>query len=800
MLKQSLHSFSEAKLTRHVNSAFKQYHSLFSLAQSPLAHSSLITPVLVLDNVSPSADRRGWAFRLVLEWAAEQLAPETAVYPLGTYRPYEDPTWQDPRWWRYNIVRHRYLEPIHPDNFVEAGRFTETLLALTGIPSSDTFFDERNRAMREMAYTLRQQLLHGHHDETLRQLALQKAFRPLRAQPTAGAVLAIAATFNEAFARSLLLDMAAQERLNDVERALAYLVRNRFIMMEDESNTLWLSPILQNYVYQQQTRSKLRRRHQLIARYYASQRDSLKAAYHWQKAEHWPKAATLLLADAMQLVNELQIPELREALLTFKANQLEQTQWREVQITLSDLYYGNGQYEEALVACRRALKVTEKAAHQARVYRRMGKLYEKQNQRHALAYYQQAAERFSPGDSELVDMLKDRGWLYILREEWALAETDLQEALAYAPTAATLVRADILEALASLHRKQKRFDTAVAYAQQALALREEAGNLPRLADSFLNLGILYAAMGDYEHALAAYEEALQTYEKQNNQERIATALMNMGMAYHLDGRLSQAVDFYQRGLQLCQQTSLPHTEAKAHYNLAEALAASGKVALSRLHWQRGYDLSNEAQFDDLIAHFLKLREETSSLRNLTLKLPITEMETQPITRLELVYQPDPDEEVAMTLAEREGRVTAKRFMTVSEISKATATRKLVGLVERGILEKRGKGRGTHYVLRVVKEIGESGETAVMPDWTQLTQLLQQYKPVWQRQFSLNRLGIIGHTPDQAANILNFVADFTRLPDLRAFFELEEELAQIVNHPVDLKLFSQQKLAQKVMWI
>ena len=70
------------------------------------------------------------------------------------------------------------------------------------------------------------------------------------------------------------------------------------------------------------------------------------------------------------------------------------------------------------------------------------------------------------------------------------------------------------------------------------------------------------------------------------------------------------------------------------------------------------------------------------------------METQPITRLELVYQPDPDEEVAMTLAEREGRVTApKRFMTVSEISKATATRKLAGLVERGILEKRGERAG-----------------------------------------------------------------------------------------------------------
>ena len=755
-------------------------------------------PCWCWDNVSPSADGRGRALRLVLQWAAEQLAPETAVYSLGTYRPYEDPTWQDPRWWRYNIVRHRYLEPIHPDNFVEAGRFTETLLALTGIPSIDTFFDERNRAMREMAHTLRQQLLHGHHDEILHQLALQKAFRPLQAQPTAWAVLAIAATFNEAFARSLLLDMAAQERLNDVERALAYLVHNRFIMMEDESNTLWLSPILQNYVYQQQTRSKLRRRHQLIARHYVAQRDSLKAAYHWQKAEQWPKAATLLLADAVQLVNELQIPELREALLTFKANQLDQAQWREVQITLSDLYYGNGQYEEALAACRRALKVTEEAAHQARVYRRMGKLYEKQNQRHALAYYQQAAERFSPADSELVDMLKDRGWLYILREEWALAETDLQEALAYAPMAATRARADILEALASLHRKQKRFDTAVAYAQQALALREEAGNLPRLADSFLNLGILYAAMDDYEHALAAYKEALQTYEKQNNQERIATALMNMGMAYHLDGRLSQAVDFYGRGLQLCQQVSLPHTEAKAHYNLAEAWAAMGRSSEARTYWQQGYKLSCQAQFDDQIAHFLKLRQETPILRDLVVP---TISETKPLSSdAKISPQLDPDEQAIITLVHQEGRATARQLMRVNDISKATATRKLAGLVGRGILEKRGKGRGTHYVLRVVKEIGESGETAVMPDWTQLTQLVQQYKPVWQRQFSLNRLGIIGHTPDQAANILNFVADFTRLPDLRAFFELEEELAQIVNHPVDLKLFSQQKLEQKVQWI
>jgi hypothetical protein len=152
---------ADAGFTEHVNSAFKNYHSILALSRSTLANSALVAPALVRDSVSPTADERGHALRLALQWAVNLLAPEPPEYPLGTPRPYDDPTWRDPRWWRYNILRHRYLEPLHPDEFVEGGRYTETLIGLTGIPSADTFFEERNRAIREVAAWLRQQLTSG---------------------------------------------------------------------------------------------------------------------------------------------------------------------------------------------------------------------------------------------------------------------------------------------------------------------------------------------------------------------------------------------------------------------------------------------------------------------------------------------------------------------------------------------------------------------------------------------------------------------------------------------------------------
>ena len=47
---------------------------------------------------------------------------------------------------------------------------------------------------------------------------------------------------------------------------------------------------------------------------------------------------------------------------------------------------------------------------------------------------------------------------------------------------------------------------------------------------------------------------------------------------------------------------------------------------------------------------------------------------------------------------RESRLTTALYSQWNRVSRATAQRDLADLVARGLLEQRGVGRGTHYVL------------------------------------------------------------------------------------------------------
>jgi tetratricopeptide (TPR) repeat protein len=800
-------AWTEQEFTQLVNTTLKQMHSVLALARSPLADSPLVAPLLVLDDVSPTADERGHALRLLLQWAVEQLAPGPVAYPLGSFRPLDDPTWRDPLWWRYNILRHRYLEPLHPDEFMEGSRATETLVALMGIPSTDTFFDERNRAIREVAQWLRQQMATGQADAELRALALAEICRLLQSEPVAAALLDIAATFPEVFPRALLLQVAAAEHLPASETALDYLTHHRFLQVGEEAQNLWLSPVLRRHLYGRQSRSALLSRHRRAAAYYRVEveQQPLMAARHLQWGQRWGEAADLLLAHAGELVDELQLDELVQALGDFKQNQLSADQWRAVQLQLSDLHYSSGRQAEALAACRRALQATEMPALQASLYRRMGKLYEQHNQLHALGYYQQAAERFAPGDSEYVVLLKDRAWLYILRQQWQEAENDLTQALALAGASVRALRADLQDALASLYRHQRRYDDAIAHGRDALGLREALGDLLRVAKSFNNLGLIYNDMGDYRHAIAAYREAIAAYTTLGNQELIATALLNIGLAHHLDGQLPAAVQTYRECLALGQSIGAPLAEARAHSNLAEALVELGQLDAARHHWRSGYELSMGAGFDDELAYYRQLLQQFPVLQeSLPSDQAIGAWPTGWANGLPLTEMPQamsgglpPDDQAILALAQGEGRVTPRRVMDQLGVSKATATRRLAELAAAGLLCRFGEGRGTYYAIadEPGTEGGSNDWTAVMPAATtapdavssarsagELTARLYQQSAHFQSRFGLEAVGLV--EPVSGAP-LRLAARFVAPPDLTGFFQLEQELSRLLQEPVDL---------------
>lgn len=782
---------STTSLTQLVNSAFRNYQSTLTLSRSALANSALVTPTLVLDDASPTAEERGRGLRLVLRWAVEQIVPAPATYPLGEFRPFDDPTWSDPLWWRYNILRHRYVEPLHPDDFI-GGRYTETLMALTGISSSDAFFDERNRAIQDVAERLRQQLIDGAGNKILQQMALREAVRPLSSDPEAARLLGIAATFDDVFPRSLLMTMAAEEQIRQADHVLDYLIANRLLLVGDGQRSLWLSPTVRAHIYQQQAAEQRQRRHRRAARYYRDQDQPLITATHWQHAGRHDRAATVLFNAADGLINELQVDELLKVLEQFQEPVLEQSTWRELQILRSDLYYRAGRPEDALAACRRALKAAADPVDQARAYRRMGKLYEQRNQLHALTYYQQAAERFDPMNLELADLLKDRGWLHILRHNWADAETDLQHALMITQASNLERKADIFDALASLYRRQKQYSQALQYAQQALSIRESEGNIPRVASSFNNLGTIYRHLGEYWHAISAYEEALDTYRKLGNQESIAGALLNIGNAYFLLDKLGDAIDNYQQSLALCIQLGQHHIEATAHYNLAEAYAARQQQTEAQEHWHRGYDLSQRAGFADEVQAFEQLRSDTPLLQLVPDQLPQKAAHQTQHTISNNTPPLPPDEQAVLDLADTYGQLTAKLLITELNISRATATRRLRTLTEAGHLVQHGKGRGIYYTRSTDSAaVPESNvmsndveSTGMGLSTATLATLLATHETTLTERFGVTAISPM--TEHHIRPTYPLKVSFETVPTLSEFWALRQYLAQVVGSDVDLQ--------------
>lgn len=787
---------SELSFTQLVNDALRNYQSTLALSRSPLANSALVTPTLVKDEASPTAEERGHGLRLVLQWVVNQLAPGAPTYPLGDYRPLDDLTWRDPLWWRYNILRHRYLEPLHPDDFVGGGRYTESLLALTGISSADAFFDERNRAIRTVAERLRQQLIDGQANGELQRLALQEALLPLAKQPEAAQLLAIAATFDDIFPRPLLLELASQEALYKPALLLDELIGQRFLLTGDEGASLWLAPLLRAFVYERQPKADRQRRHRLIAAYYEAEAAPLPAAHHWQRAGQDARAVRLLLPVAEELIHELQIKELIEFFQQIDPKQLADEQQYTVHLLVSDLFQRSGQQEEALAACRQALQATRAAGQQARVYRRMGKLYESRNQLHALRYYQQAAERFAPTDPELAELLKDRGWLYCLRKEWAQAETDLQQALQVVAADAQSLRADIYDAMASLHRETKRHQPALQYAERALALREEVGDLMRVAKSLGNLGLLYRAMGEYGPATAAYTEAMSIYQKLGNQELTAVAWLNIGVAHFFHKKVEEAIAAYRQSLCICQTIDLPLIAIKAHYNLAEAYAARTNITAALDHWQTGYQLCRQHNFDDQEALFLTLRN--------TLQLPDPQEKARVhLTTLQPAGQPvahslpflDADEQAVVALVQAERTITPKRLMDAVVISRATATRRLTALVEKGVLAVDGKGRGTYYYLAeqapppaATEELAaETLQSTLLPHRTDLAQ-----------QYGVTALGV--GAQEITTPLLHLIVCFDRLPTVPVYRQLKGRLTQLLQRELDLLLEEEAPSPAALRWL
>jgi hypothetical protein len=130
-----------------------------------------------------------------------------------------------------------------------------------------------------------------------------------------------------------------------------------------------------------------------------------------------------------------------------------------------------------------------------------------------------------------------------------------------------------------------------------------------------------------------------------------------------------------------------------------------------------------------------------------------------------------DEAQILALAAGRGAVTPRLVMDALAVSKPTATRRLTELAGRGHLQVAGQGRSTHYLL-------PGTATAGLPQRLR-DDRLRSRREQWLRHFGVERIGRAGHSSRDGAR---WVARFRALPDLLAFFALEQEIQTLGEEP------------------
>jgi tetratricopeptide (TPR) repeat protein len=549
-----------------------------------------------------------------------------------------------------------------------------------------------------------------------------------------------------------------------------------------------MGPALQRYIYARCDDAERRMRHGRIARALEKDGEALTAARHYRLSNQPVQAAELLLNALKQATAEVRVDNLLlEIQALSKAKVPTDLRYR-LTTWAADLYRTGGDHERAIAACRTALQQSNGRVQQGQIYRRLAKLYEQRNQSHALTYYRQALDRLDPEDTEIAELLKDRGWLHLLRRDWAAAEQDLTAALARRSPDDVQLEADIYDALSSLARRQRDFAWATEHARTALSLRESHGDRLGVAKSLGNLGLIYNDQGDYAHAIAAFEEAAATYDRLGNRELSLTARLNVGLAQHLGGSLDSAISTYQRCLAEGQELGNQLAVVMTHSNLAEAFAQQGTAAAARRHWLDGFALSKHHGLDDETEYYVELSVRFEALAELPKRVqhvvaddpPAPALNHNPLpstnsaARLSTPAGLDPAEKAAWKVAQDAGSVTAKDVMEAAQVSKPTATRKLAGLVERSLLRKEGQGRGTRYVPVAVLDAPSS----------LLAQRLATERTFLAQTHGVTALAVASPEPDLPTSV-RLIARFEPLPDLHAFFALEKELAILCATPLRL---------------
>jgi signal transduction histidine kinase len=163
---------------------------------------------------------------------------------------------------------------------------------------------------------------------------------------------------------------------------------------------------------------------------------------------------------------------------------------------------------------------------------------------------------------------------------------------------------DILQAL---YTDLKQYTRSIEYGKKSVAVLRSLKSYPSLGRALNNLGLNYAATGDFKMATAVFKEALSLAYEIDDKNLEQTVYLNLGDIYLQQGDYEQMKPFMEKALQLSRQQELPEGELIAlkglsfydiFYKNYAAAMQHAKAALA-ISYQYNFKVQRAKLFTDL---------------------------------------------------------------------------------------------------------------------------------------------------------------------------------------------------------
>lgn len=160
-------------------------------------------------------------------------------------------------------------------------------------------------------------------------------------------------------------------------------------------------------------------------------------------------------------------------------------------------------------------------------------------------------------------------------------------------------------------------EKAEEYFLKSLEIDKSNGEQGRVANQYINLGLLYERQGDFNKAEELYRKSLDIRKNINDQQGMAVSNINLGTLYLRRGNTNEAKQSYLGALKLLESEDDPLAKATIYANLGTVYLESGDLEKAEEAYRQSLAMriavNHQANIDVIYAQLGKIYQRRIDL-------------------------------------------------------------------------------------------------------------------------------------------------------------------------------------------